>query len=153
MPYSIGPYFKQFFEEIDSDKTKFGIKEYSVRCSTLEEVFIEIGRKENASAEQEMQKANEKLKVTHMPHRETPDCFRRYFAMVKFNFQASFCGGTTLILLIASFLSFLTMCIFARFPSAGMNIPVDYHDVETVYQEILPIDFLYNKYFDPVADP
>ena len=67
MPYSIGPYFKNFFEEIDAEKDKFGIKDYSVRCSTLEEVFIEIGRKENASAEEEMQKANKKLKVTNMP--------------------------------------------------------------------------------------
>ena len=86
MPYSIGPYFKQFFAELDADKARYGIKEYSVRCSTLEEVFIEIGRKENASAEEEMQKANKKLKVTHMPNKETPDCFRRYLAMAKFNF-------------------------------------------------------------------
>ena len=51
VPYSLGQNFGAIFEEIDNNLAEYGIDEYTIRVSTLEEVFIEIGRKENARIE------------------------------------------------------------------------------------------------------
>ena len=52
VPYSISQNFKPLFEELDGKKQKYEISDYSIRCSTLEEVFIKIGEEE-AKAEDE----------------------------------------------------------------------------------------------------
>ena len=46
VPSTIALQFKPLFEDIDSNKDRYGISDYSVRCSTLEEVFIKIGDEE-----------------------------------------------------------------------------------------------------------
>ena len=48
VPYRLGGSFPEIFKEVDEDLISLGIKDYIVRVSTLEEVFIEIGKKENA---------------------------------------------------------------------------------------------------------
>ena len=48
VPYRLGAQFPKIFTELDENPESFGIKDYVVRVSTLEEVFIEIGRKEEA---------------------------------------------------------------------------------------------------------
>jgi hypothetical protein len=47
IPYRFSSQFKQVFEAIDADLAAFNVKSYIVRVSTLEEVFIEIGRLED----------------------------------------------------------------------------------------------------------
>ena len=41
-------HFERIFGEIDSDLARFGIKSYSIRNMTLEQVFIAIGDQELA---------------------------------------------------------------------------------------------------------
>ena len=53
LPYKIGEQFSILFTEIDNNKEQYGIKEYSVRSSTLEEVFITLGEMEKKSEEKE----------------------------------------------------------------------------------------------------
>jgi ATP-binding cassette subfamily A (ABC1) protein 3 len=38
--------FKEFFDELDANLKQFNIKEYSFRNTSLEEVFINVGKKE-----------------------------------------------------------------------------------------------------------
>jgi hypothetical protein len=47
--------FPTLFEEIDNNLASYGIEDYTVRVSTLEEVFIEIGRRENLKEDEEIQ--------------------------------------------------------------------------------------------------
>ena len=42
------------FDEIDKSLESLGIEDYIVRVSTLEEVFIEIGRKENIKEDEQI---------------------------------------------------------------------------------------------------
>ena len=51
----MGPLFPTLFEEIDNNLASYGIEDYTVRVSTLEEVFIEIGRRENLKEDEEIQ--------------------------------------------------------------------------------------------------
>ena len=60
VPYNVSLNFKEFFKEIDSDLERFGILEYTVRCTTLEEVFAKVGRKEEALEEEEFITVNRK---------------------------------------------------------------------------------------------
>ena len=53
LPYKIGDQFAMLFTEIDNNKDQYGIKDYSVRSSTLEEVFITLGEMEKKSEEKE----------------------------------------------------------------------------------------------------
>ena len=46
VPDRLAPQFPFIFDEMDRDPDSYGIAKYSVRVSTLEEVFIEIGNKE-----------------------------------------------------------------------------------------------------------
>ena len=50
---SIAERFKPLFNEIDNNKDKYGIADYSIRRSTLEEVFIKIGEEEVVLDEQQ----------------------------------------------------------------------------------------------------
>ena len=56
IPYRLAVTLPGIFEDIDRDPKVYGIAEYIVRVSTLEEVFIEIGRKENAIQDEEFKK-------------------------------------------------------------------------------------------------
>ena len=55
LPYAISSRFKPLFDDIDGDKQKYGIKDYSIRCSTLEEVFIKIGEEEDKLEDEEFE--------------------------------------------------------------------------------------------------
>ena len=46
LPYKISEQFSVLFAQIDENKEQYGIKGYSVRSSTLEEVFITLGEME-----------------------------------------------------------------------------------------------------------
>ena len=46
-PSNIANQFRPMFNEIDNNKDRYGIVNYSIRCSTLEEVFIKIGEEED----------------------------------------------------------------------------------------------------------
>ena len=48
LPNQISARFSSLFDEIDKNKATLGIKDYSVRSSTLEEVFISLGEAEKA---------------------------------------------------------------------------------------------------------
>ena len=45
--------FKQLFDQIDADVTRYGIKSYKIQNMTLEQVFINIGELENKKAVEE----------------------------------------------------------------------------------------------------
>ena len=48
LPYEMSTNFGPLFYEIDKNKSALGIQDYSVRSSTLEEVFISLGEKEKS---------------------------------------------------------------------------------------------------------
>lgn len=46
VPRALGAHFKPLFEEVDRRLSDLNIAGYTVRTSSLEEVFIKIGQKE-----------------------------------------------------------------------------------------------------------
>ena len=53
VPYSVQNRFGTIFKDIDSNLSTYGIENYSIRCSTLEEVFIKIGKEEDKIEDEE----------------------------------------------------------------------------------------------------
>ena len=46
LPYSLSGSFQEIFLHVDADPASFGIKSYTIRNMTLEQVFIAIGEEE-----------------------------------------------------------------------------------------------------------
>jgi len=46
LPKEISEHFDEIFQTIDADPEVWNIKQYNLRVSSLEEVFIEIGERE-----------------------------------------------------------------------------------------------------------
>ena len=45
-------------------------------------------------------------------------------------------------------LAFVTMCVFCVVPINKKNPPVNYSDPASVYGNMVPLDFMYNQYWD-----
>jgi hypothetical protein len=48
LPFELAPHFKDIFSNLDKDLKGYGVRFYSMRVATLEEVFIELGKKEHS---------------------------------------------------------------------------------------------------------
>ena len=53
LPFEFAPHFKDVFSSLDRDLRTYGVRSYSMRVATLEEVFIELGKKEHSFDAQE----------------------------------------------------------------------------------------------------
>ena len=53
LPQSVAIYFHEIFNELDKNKAKYNIESYRVNGSSLEDIFLEIGRREDAKLEKE----------------------------------------------------------------------------------------------------
>lgn len=56
IPEAASHRFKDFFEALDKDISKYGIASYGVGITTLEEVFLKIGHGENENQDQTIEK-------------------------------------------------------------------------------------------------
>jgi len=52
----LAPFFKELFEKVDANLSGLNLKSYNLRVSTLEEVFLEIGKMESKREEEEAEK-------------------------------------------------------------------------------------------------
>jgi hypothetical protein len=88
VPSSIAKQFRPMCNELDSDKDKYGISNYSIRCSTLEEVFIKIGKEEDKLEDEEFSAGIEGMELlSEVPKRERSSCWRLTVAQIVANFQ------------------------------------------------------------------
>ena len=60
-------HFNALFEQLDNNKVDLGIKEYTVRSSTLEEVFISLGENEQKKKPEQNQLASWPDTMGYMP--------------------------------------------------------------------------------------
>ena len=147
MPYNVHHHFKDFFLDIDSNKERYGIKEYTVSCSTLEEVFVKVGKKEKALNEKFFQFENED-EVTHMPIRKNASFCSKYCAMTKFNFESSFWSGNTALLTLIYIVIMVAMSLFCLAPIDSKNPSINFSDVGSVYTTLAPLELMYNPYWN-----
>ena len=103
------------FEEIDENKIKYGISDYSIRCSTLEEVFIKIGEDESKAEDEEFQSQIDSIEILEtVPERKRSGFCRLFVAQVLMNLQSNWAGKTTALFLAFFVIFNLVAIIFGR---------------------------------------
>ena len=145
VPYSIAKKFKVLFEEIDGNKAKYGVADYSIRCSTLEEVFIKIGEEEAKLEEKEF---FEQLDGTELlqeaPQREKSGCCRQFKAHIKMVCQSYWFGGNTFGLIFIFTAIFIMAGLFGSITMTDKNPPLNYSGINQIYSSIEPMTLKYN---------
>ena len=136
----------QFFEEIDKNKEKIGIKSYIVSLTTLEEVFIKVSQQTN-----ENQENQETADSDLLPQKfEKKDFFNDFRALIKKRFQITrrdyyfFCIEFVVpifIVLVGTYLMLITDLILDQ---------SSYKELISKYQ--LPQDIIYYAKNDVVED-
>ena len=59
VPNSLGEYFTEIFTNVDANLESLNILQYSIRSSSLEEVFIDIGEREKQNLNKGEKNPNE----------------------------------------------------------------------------------------------
>ena len=78
MGHYMAQHFHEMFGEIDADLGKFGIKNYTIKNMTLEQVFLAIGEqeaKDDAAKDKEENKNEAILLMDQMPELKKPTIF------------------------------------------------------------------------------
>jgi hypothetical protein len=120
------------------------VKDYSVRVSSLEEVFIETGRLDAIKDERE-NKADEVEMVLGAPPIEEISALQRYGIMTKGSFMQNLGSGKTfltiLLITIVSLLSFVSTYHTYHAQYASQS----YLPLSGVFPSQLPIDVIVNE--------
>ena len=114
VPSNISNQFRPLFNEIDNNMEKYGIVNYSIRCSTLEEVFIKIGEEEEKAEDKEFSAMIDGQEfLTEAPKRTRAGCCRLTKAQCLSNFQSRMGSGTLIVTIGALIVFTILACSFA----------------------------------------
>jgi len=81
LPNYMAAYFSDIFAEVDQGFLRFGIKSYSIRNMTLEQVFLSNGDQESKKDEEYVEDGVHEL-IDELPPLTKPSCFGRVKALV-----------------------------------------------------------------------
>ena len=146
VPSNISNQFRPLFNEIDNNKDRYGIVNYSIRCSTLEEVFIKIGEEEEKAEDKEFAAALDGQELLNeAPKRTRAGCCRLTYAQTVSNLQSRAGGGTFYVIIGALIVFTILACSFAQLSVISKNPPLNYGDIEQTWSSVTPIKLNYNK--------
>jgi len=146
VPIQFANQFRSLFNEIDGNKEKYGVTNYSIRCSTLEEVFIKIGEEEDKLEDEEFKTSLEGIEILQeFPPRKRSSKCRLNRAHLVMSFQSGWQGGFTIFTLLVAVILALAACLFSTISSANRDPPLNYSDVPKIYETIEPMVLKYNR--------
>lgn len=124
---------------------EYGVDEYTIRVSTLEEVFIEIGRKESAKIEDNNNQLLQQAEViTGGPPIKDQSCWGTYRMLQRTFFrifwQSFFTCGTIIIAVFTGV--FLLVSIYL--PTKVSQPVLNYSSVADIYPDYAPLNLMYN---------
>ena len=147
LPYKISEQFSTLFAKIDERKQDFGIKEYSVRSSTLEEVFITLGEMEKEAENKEgdliIANAERDNLEEFVPEVEKLGFCSLFRASFFLHFRSSFFTGYVCIFIL-SILMYTLAGVLTKVSLLNKNIPINYTDMASIYSTVTPMDVYFN---------
>ena len=147
LPYKISEQFSSLFAEIDEKKEHYGIKGYSVRSSTLEEVFITLGEMEKEAEKKEGEKIIDNAERDNLeqfvPEVQELGFCALFSASFSLHFRSSFLIGYV-CMFILSIAMFTLAALLTYFALINKNISINYTDMGSIYSTVTPMDVYYN---------
>ena len=101
LPFQISERFGVLANELDNNKHMYAIRDYEIRNSTLEEVFIRLGNLEKEQDEKEEQQDQDR-QDDYEPEYQEVGCFGLLVASLDYHFRTS--SLYFLVLIVASIL-------------------------------------------------
>ena len=147
LPYEMSANFGPLFDMIDQNKSSLGIKDYSVRSSTLEEVFISLGEKEKLRGK-DLKLQADGPGCDYTPQLQQNSFYRLFCSSFAFHFKSSLYSGYLCNIIIAA-LAFTFAGLSSHFALRTVDKPLDYTDMAGIYQSVLPMDVYYNEQVGP----
>ena len=126
---------------MDGNAEKYGIKDYMIRNSTLEEVFITLGELEK-KAEGENEEKSEEIE-DFVPDLEEPTFGRLFKANFNFQYTSAFWSGLVCSLVLGILLAGISVGM-VYFSMINLNKPLDYSDMASIYDRVTPMELQYN---------
>jgi hypothetical protein len=126
---------------MDGNAEKYGIQDYMIRNSTLEEVFITLGELEK-KAEGENEQKSEELK-DFVPDIEEPTFGRLFKANFNFQYTSVFWSGLVCSLILGILLAGISVGM-VYFSMINLNKPLNYSDMASIYDRVTPMELQYN---------
>ena len=142
----MGTELPRIFERIDADFAGFNIQDYIIRVSTLEEVFIEIGRREDEkiTKELELNQSYEGEILGGAPLVESVSFCARLMALLKSSFQSYFNGGLFFLAMVVGFVFIIALIITIYLPIHINYPPVTLNQVQKIFPDTAPLKLVYN---------
>ena len=129
---------------MDNDGHKYGIKDYLIRSSTLEEVFITLGELEKKSEQKEGQEIIQNIDdQDYEPEFQENGCCRLLTSSLKFKGLSSL--GVAITMLFVGACSFVFAMAYAKFQLIDHNDPLNYSDMAAIYSTVTPMTLQYNQ--------
>ena len=140
IPYEYGPYFEKIFDTIDNDMPRFGISSYSIRVSTLEEVFIEIGRREkDLEDKKNADDMREAEILTGPPPISGGSYCGRLRSLIVSMFQVSLFGGTSVAIVFVAICLMTFCCVLSVIPCKLNQPAVTFSPISHIYDQELSL--------------
>ena len=124
LPYQISANFSTLFDEIDQNKARLGIKDYTVRSSTLEEIFISLSETEKTkrSGTQNLAGGPEN---DYSPKMQSNSFCRLFCSSFALHFKSSLFSGYICNIFLAV-LSFSLAGLLSHYALRTVDQPLDY---------------------------
>ena len=126
---------------MDNNKEQYAIKDYEIRNSTLEEVFIRLGQMEQQQEEKEEQHEQDGVDEYEPEYIEN-GCCQLLCASLEYQFKTSI--GCAIVVFVGSIAVALFALSFYRFAQVNLCIALDYTDMASIYSSVLPMKLYYN---------
>ena len=154
MGHYMAQHFHQIFGEIDADLEKFGIKNYTIKNMTLEQVFLAIGDQEvkDDAAKDKEESKNEVIQLMNeMPALKKPSVFQLFKAMAIGQLQSYNGLGIFFYMLLGVGITIL-MLLFIFLPSIiRTEDQLNYTSVEDQYRGEV-VNVAYNSKYEDGSD-
>ena len=158
LPYQIADQFTTLFGEIDENKEQYGIKDYTLRSSTLEEVFITLGEMEKKKEMNEggqIAIEQEDNGEDFNPEVQETSFGQLFKANFKLHYLSSYGYFCYIIIVILATVIFSLAGLQTLFAFRNLNGPINYTDMASIYSQVEPMDAYYNSQVDTgtTSDP
>lgn len=120
-----------------------GIKSYNLRQSSLEEVFIEIGEKENREYEMQASSGRRYSLLPEAPKSDDRSCWRTFNTFGKMHFRNSLhiCMIMAVLAPAVCLIMGLSSSVVLRAPTPSLAL----NDYQNIYSSDLPLTVPYNS--------